>query len=68
LVAIIATARKLAVLIWQAMVKGLAYVETGLQRYEEQVLATKHKTLERLARQLGVTLLPSTPAPSGATA
>jgi len=68
LVANVATARKLAVLIWQAMVKGLDYVETGLKRYEEQVLVTKHKALERLARQLGVTLLPSTPAPSGATA
>jgi transposase len=57
LVAIIATARKLAVLIWQAMVKGLAYVEEGLKRYEARVLETKQQTLQRLARQLGVTLL-----------
>jgi len=45
LVAIIATARKLAVLIWQAMVKGLAYVEEGLKRYEARVLETKQRAL-----------------------
>jgi transposase len=67
LVANVATARKLAVLIWQAMVKGLAYVETGLKRYEEHVLETKHQALQRLARQLGVTLLPSAAALSRAT-
>jgi ribosome-binding protein aMBF1 (putative translation factor) len=59
LVAIIATARKLAVLIWQAMVKGLHYVEEGLKRYEEKVLQTKHQTLKRLAKQLGVSLVPA---------
>jgi transposase len=64
LVAIIATARKLAVLIWQAMVKGLAYVEEGLRAYEARVLATKHSTLKRLALQLGVTLLPTVPEPA----
>jgi len=61
LVAIIATARKLAVLIWQAMVKGLAYVEQGLKAYEVRVLETKHCALKRLARQLGFTLLPTVP-------
>jgi transposase len=64
LVAIIATARKLAVLIWQTIVKGLAYVEEGLKRYEERVLQTKHQTLKRLAKQLGVALLPIVPEPS----
>lgn len=59
LVAIIATARKLAVLIWRAMVKGLAYVEEGLKRYEARVLETKQRTLQRLAKQLGLTVLPS---------
>jgi len=61
LVAIIATARKLAVLIWQTMVKGLDYVEEGLKRYEERVLQTKQHTLKRLAKQLGVVLLPAHP-------
>jgi len=61
LLAIVATARKLAVLIWRAMVHGMAYVEEGLKAYEAKVLATKRHTLERLARQLGVNLLPSIP-------
>jgi len=59
LLAIVATARKLAVLIWQVMVKGLDYVEAGLKAYETQVLETKHRTLRRLAKQLGVTILPA---------
>jgi hypothetical protein len=58
LVANVATARKLAVLIWRAMVKGLAFVEEGLKRYEARVIETKQRTLQRLARQLGVTLEP----------
>jgi len=65
LVAIIATARKLAVLIWQAMVKGLAYVEEGLKAYEARVLETKHRALQRLAKQLGFAVLPTAPTPSG---
>lgn len=64
LVAIIATARKLAVLIWQAMVNGLAYVEEGLKRYEARVLETKQRALQRLANQLGVTVLPALPTPA----
>ena len=62
LVANVATARKLGTLIWQAMVKGLAFVEEGLKRYEARVLETKRRTLKRLARQLGVTLQPEIPA------
>jgi transposase len=61
LVAIIATARKLAVLIWRAMVHGMAYVEEGLKAYEAKVLETKRCTLERLARQMGMQLLPAVP-------
>jgi hypothetical protein len=57
LVANVATARKLAVLIWQAMVKGLDYVEEGLKRYETHVLETKQRTLHRLAKELGLELI-----------
>ena len=64
LVAIIATARKLAVLIWQAMVKGLSYVEEGLKQYEARVLETKQRTLQRLAKQLGFAVLPALPVPN----
>lgn len=51
-IAIKAMARKLAVLYWRVMVKGLAYVEKGINKYEEQLLAQRHKTLARLANEL----------------
>ena len=59
LVANVALARKLAVLFWRVMVKGLAYAEAGLKAYEEQVLETKRRALGRLAKQLGRVVLPS---------
>lgn len=62
LVANVATARKLAVLIWQAMVKGMPFVEEGLKRYEVRVIETKQRALRRLALQLGVTVQPEIPA------
>lgn len=60
LVANIALARKLAVLFWRVMVKGIQYVEYGLQQYEAKVLDSKQKALRRLARQLGQQLVPIT--------
>ena len=59
LVANVALARKLAVLFWRVMVKGLDYVEAGLQKYEESFLETKRRALARLAKQLGRVVLPS---------
>jgi transposase len=59
LVANLALARKLAVLFWRVMVKGLTYAEAGLKAYEEQVLETKRRALCRLAKQLGQVVLPS---------
>jgi transposase len=59
LVANVALARKLAVLFWRVMVKGTAYVEQGLAQYEAQVLETKRRALQRLAKQLGRVVLPS---------
>lgn len=59
LVANIALARKLAILFWRVMVKGLKYAEDGLKAYEEQVLETKRRALCRLAKQLGRVVLPS---------
>jgi transposase len=58
LVANIALARKLAILFWRVMVKGMDYVEHGLKRYEAKVLETKQRTLKRLAKQLGQQLVP----------
>ena len=59
LIANVALARKLAVLFWRVMVKGLSYVEQGLRQYEEQVLETQRRTLCRLAKKLGRVVLPS---------
>jgi len=65
LVANIALARKLAALFWRVMVKGMDYVELGLQQYEAKVLETKQRSLRRLARQLGQQLVPmTTPVPT----
>lgn len=53
-IAIKAVARKLAELYWRTMVKGIEYTELGVQKYEEQLLQNKRKSLERLARELNV--------------
>lgn len=53
-IAIKSMARKLAVLYWRVMVKGLEYVENGIQKYEAQLLAQRHKSLMRLANELNV--------------
>ena len=58
LIANIALARKLAVLFWRVMVKGLDYVEERLARYEAKVIQTKQRVLRRLATQLGQQLVP----------
>lgn len=53
-VAIKAMARKLAVLYWRVMVKGLDYAEKGIQQYEEQLMLNKMKTVNRLAKELSL--------------
>jgi transposase len=53
-IAIKSMARKLAVLYWRVMVKGLEYVENGIQKYEAQLLVQRHKSLMRLANELDV--------------
>jgi len=58
LVANIALARKLAEWFWRVMVKGVSYVEQGLAQYEQQVLETKRRALQRLAKQLGQVVTP----------
>jgi len=58
LVATMALARKLATLFWRVMVKGMDFVEHGLAQYEAQVLQTKQRALQRLAKQLGQRLVP----------
>jgi hypothetical protein len=51
LVANLALARKLAVLFWRLMVHGRAYVEQGLEKYEEKVAQTEQRLLRKLARK-----------------
>lgn len=53
-IAIKAMARKLAILYWRVMVKGLDYAEKGIIHYEEQIMANKLKTFNRLAAELKV--------------
>ena len=51
-IAIKAMARKLAVIYWRMMVKGIDYVEQGVKMYEKQIAANKLKTFMRLANEL----------------
>jgi len=51
-----AMGRKLATIYWRVMVKGLDYAEKGIIHYEEQIMANKLKTFNRLATELNVKL------------
>lgn len=57
LVAIKAVARKLAELYWKLFVKGLEYVENGIQRYQEKMLANKKRSVTRMAKELGLEVI-----------
>jgi hypothetical protein len=58
-VAIKAVARKLAELYWKLFVKGLAYVENGIEKYQEKMLLNKQKAVARMAKELGLEVIPS---------
>jgi len=53
-VAIKAMARKVAVLYWRVMVKGIDYAEKGIKQYEEQLILNKMRTFSRLAKELNI--------------
>ena len=55
-------ARKLAELYWRVMVKGVEFTEHGIRKYEEQLLAQKHKSVQRLAKELNLQLTQIQPA------
>lgn len=65
--AAVATARKLGVLVYQALKHGQAFVETGLAAYERQQNARLVQHLQKRAAALGYQLLPApAEAPAGA--
>jgi transposase len=51
-----ATARKLAVLFYRLMTKGMEYVEMGLKQYEEKYKERVLKNIEKKAREFGYVL------------
>ncbi len=57
-VATVATARKLAVLFYHAMRHGLAYVERGLEAYEQAYRQRQRRYLQKCATELGLSLVP----------
>ena len=56
-IAIKATARKIAVLFYRFMVKGLDYVEKGLKEYEEKYRQIMLKNVSKKAKELGYELV-----------
>ncbi len=59
LVANLALARKLAQMFWQVLVRGVAYVEQGLKKYQDRVQQTEQAWLQKLAKKHGMVLLPT---------
>ena len=55
-IAVKSTARKLAVLYWRLMVKGLDYAEKGIKNYEEKMNLQKEKWLLKAANEMGYQL------------
>ena len=61
LVAIKATARKIAILYYNVMTKGIEFVEKGIMAYQQKVKEQQLKRLHIQAKQLGLKLLPMIP-------
>jgi transposase len=59
-VAVFASARKLATLIYRRLRWGAAYVDEGLETYEERYQQIRIKTLTAKAKDLGFKLMPMT--------
>jgi transposase len=58
MVAIKATARKIAILYYNVMTKGIEFVEKGILAYQQKVKEQQLKRLHQQAKQLGLKLLP----------
>jgi transposase len=57
MIAIKATARKLAVMFYNLMTKGLEYVEQGVKQYEQSYNAHMTKFIRKKAEELGMVLV-----------
>jgi len=56
-VAIKAVARKLAIMFYNVMTKGIQYVEQGIANYEKQIKQTEFNKLNRWATRMGFALV-----------
>ena len=56
-VAVFATARKLAILIYRMLRYGMAYVDEGVQVYEQRFQAARLQMCEQIANQFGYKLI-----------
>jgi len=63
--AVTATARKLAILFYNALRFGMTYVDPGVSAYEERYRQRVIHTLQRRAKSLGFTLVTVPPATEG---
>ena len=61
--AVTATARKLAIIIYNMLKYGKAYVDQGAEYFEQQYRAAMVKNLKRRARQLGFEVVQATDTP-----
>ena len=57
MIAIKATARKIAVYYYNLMTKGLKFVEEGIKKYEQRYLLQQEKFLQRKAQEMGYSLV-----------
>ena len=62
--AVTATARKLAVLFYDALRFGLSYVDPGVDCYEERYRQRVMYSLQRRARQMGFVLVEAASIPA----
>ncbi|HUN04591.1 MAG TPA: hypothetical protein PLS00_17205, partial [Niabella sp.] len=56
-VAIKAGARKIAAAFYNLLTNGSAYIEQGIEKYQEQIMLKEKKTLERLINKYNVKVL-----------
>jgi 5'-3' exonuclease len=57
MIAIKATARKIAVYFYNLITKGVEFVEEGIKRYEQRYLEQQEKYLQKKALQMGYVLV-----------